>query len=112
RLAAGFEERTGALVDGDHYRQAARLPRDVGGEREQVLALVGERLRFLPPDAAGVDALLEVHRPAARRIERRVARRDCLHAFSRITVAIGARAIRGARLLVPQRLAVEHPQRT
>src|SRR5437899_3349379 len=96
-FAAGFEERPGAPVDSDRYRQAARLPRDVSGEREQVLALVGERRRFLPPDAAGVDTLLEVHRSAACGIERRIARRDCLHAFSRIAVAGGARAIRSAR---------------
>src|SRR5258707_8783706 len=108
---ACLEKRLGARIDRDRYRHAARLPRDVRGQREQVAALVGERGRLLPLDAAGVDALLQVHRPAARGIERRVARRDSFHAFSRVTVAIEACAIRSARLALKQGLAVEHPQR-
>ena len=51
-------------IDRDVDRQAARLARDVGGQREQLLALPGERRRLLPLDAAAVDALLEVDRPA------------------------------------------------
>ena len=50
--AAGVEERLRPLVDGDGDRQAARLARDVGGQREKLSALVGERRRLLPVDPA------------------------------------------------------------
>ncbi len=108
---AGFEERPGTRVDCRLDRKPPRLARDIGGEREQLLALVGERRRFLPLGAAGVDALLEVHRPAAGGIESGVARRDALHARAGVSMAAGTREAGGAGLRLPQRLAVEHPQR-
>src|SRR5258708_24111824 len=91
---ACLEKRLGARIDRDRYRHAARLPRDVRGQREQVAALVGERRRLLPLDAAGVDAFLQVDRAPERGIERPVARRDSFHAFSLLTLAIKAFAIR------------------
>src|SRR5262245_63612181 len=42
RRATRFQERPRALVDGDIDRHATRLPRHVGVEREQVLALERE----------------------------------------------------------------------
>src|SRR5262249_49272366 len=78
-LLSRFEERLRLRVDLRRYRHPARLPPDVGGEREQLLALVGERRGFLMIDAAGVDALLEVERLAPRGVERGIARRDALH---------------------------------
>src|SRR5262249_48714439 len=41
----------------------------------------------------------------------RIAGRHGLHALARVAMAVGAGAVRLARLLVPQRLAVEHPER-
>src|SRR5260221_5574738 len=55
----GLEKRLAPRVDHDADRQAARLPADVRGEREQVLALLGERRRLLPPRPAEVDSLLQ-----------------------------------------------------
>src|SRR5215831_13213482 len=89
-FASGFEERLCLRVDLRRDRQAPRLARDVGGEREQLVALVGKRRRLLAIDAAGVDSLLEAKRPAARGIEGRVARGDPLHALRRVAVAVGA----------------------
>src|SRR5215831_2323129 len=86
-FASGFEKRLRLRVDLRRDRQAARLQRDVGGEREQLFALVGEGRRFLAIDAACVDPLLEVERLAARWIEGRVARRDPFHALRRVTMA-------------------------
>src|SRR5215831_297678 len=68
-FASGFEEGLRLRVYFRRYRQAPRLQRDIGGEREQLFALVGERSRSLVIDAAGVDALLEVERLAAPGIE-------------------------------------------
>src|SRR5882672_4641378 len=98
---AGLEKRLAPRVDQDADRQAARLPRHVRGEREQLLALIGERRRLLPPGPAEVDSLLEAHRAGARAVESGIARRDALHARARIAVAIRARAPRGARFPVP-----------
>ena len=66
--AAGLDERLGPRVVW-RPRSACRATAvaTIGGERQQVLALVGERRRLLPLGAAEVDALLEVDRPAARR---------------------------------------------
>src|SRR5215472_2576109 len=56
------------------------------------------------------DALFEVDRPAAAGIKRWIASGDALHALCRIIVAVRTGAVGGARLAVPQRLAVEHRQ--
>src|SRR5436190_19494928 len=61
--------------------------------------------------AAQVDALLEIDRAVVRRAEGRIARCDALHADRCVAMAVGAAAAGGAGLLVPQHLAVEHPQR-
>jgi len=108
--ATGIEERLRPLVDRDLDRQAARLARDVGGQREQLPPLPGERRRLLPVGAAEVDALLETERPSPRGVERRMARGDALHARPGIAVAVGAGAAGGAGLPVPRRSALEHPQ--
>jgi hypothetical protein len=80
--------------------QSAGLAADVGGERQQLAALVGERGRLLLLDAAQVDALLEVDQLAF--VQRRVAGGHALHAL---------RAVARGAVAPPQRLAVEQPQR-
>ena len=110
RFPAGVEERLRSLVDHDLDGQPTRLPRDVGGQREQVPAFGRKRHRLLPVGAADVDALLEIDRPPARDVEGRVARRDALHARAGVAMAVGARAAGGAALPVPQRRAVEDPE--
>src|SRR5262245_46456745 len=108
--AAGFEERASALVDRDLDRHAARLLRHVGGECEQFLALGCQRARLLLIAPADVDPLVEVDGPPASCVEGRVPRRDALHAFARVAMAVGASLARGASLALPQRLAIEHPE--
>ncbi len=110
RRAAVLDELSRVLVVGDRDRLAARLPADEGGERQQLLALVSERLLLLPIRAAHVDALLEIDRPAERRAERRIARGDAFHAGRARRHGSRRRTWRRRRLAVPQRLAVEHPQ--
>ena len=83
-------------------RHAARLARDVGGEREQLAALVGEGRGLLPLCAAAVDLLLEVHRAAAGDLG--VARGHAFHGL------VAARAGGDAVLALPQRLAVHQPE--
>jgi hypothetical protein len=68
----GIEERLRPLVDRDLDRQAARLARDVGAQRQQVPALPGERRRLLLVNAADVDALLEADRPSVAVVGARV----------------------------------------
>src|SRR6266508_3670436 len=108
--ATGSEVRLRLLVDRDLDRQAARLARDVGSQREQLPAFPGERRRLLPIGSAEVDTLLETERPSPRGVERRMARGDALHAHTGIAVAVGAGAAGGADLPVPRRNALEHPQ--
>src|SRR5262249_33215212 len=79
-FSPGLEESLRLRVDPGRDRQSARLARDVGFEREQLLALVREGRCLLAVRAAGVDPLLEVERLAARGIERRIARCDPFHA--------------------------------
>ena len=62
------------------------------------------------PDAAQIDALFQVDGTAERLVEGRIAGRDALHAGARVIVAIGTGLGRRADLVLPQRLAVEHPQ--
>ena len=88
--APGIEEGLRALVDGGLDGQAARLARDVGGEGQEVSALVGEGGRLLPAGAAEVDALLEIDGPSLGGVERRIARGHALHARARIAVTVGA----------------------
>ena len=95
-----------AIVD----RQAARLARDVGGQRQQLAALPGEGRGLLPVGAAHVDALLESDRPSLGGVERRMARGHALHARPGIAVAVGAGAAGGAGLPAPQRRPLEHPE--
>ncbi len=57
----------------------ARLARDVGGERQELLALEGERGSLLLLGAADIDAAFEVDRRAALGVEGRVARGHALH---------------------------------
>src|ERR1039457_5352109 len=110
QLATGIDEGLELLVARFRDRHAARLSPDIGGERQQVAALEWQRRRLLMLSTAQIYALFEIDRAVARRAKRRVARRDALHAGRRVVVAIGAGAVGGAGLLVPQCLAVEHPQ--
>src|SRR5262245_17025835 len=110
RGAAGLEERPRALVDRDIDRHAARLARDVRGQRQELTTLVRERRRLLALDPARVDPLLEGHRPCARGVERRMARGDALHAGPGVPVTLGARARGVAGLAIPQGFALEHPE--
>src|SRR5262245_497750 len=110
RGAPGVEERLHAPLRRDLDRHSARLPGNMSSERKQLAAFVGQRRRLLAPGAAGVDALLEIHRPSGSGIPGGIARRDTLHARARVAVAAGARLSRRARLAVPQLLAVEQRQ--
>src|SRR5262247_1408672 len=74
QLAAGLEEARKPLVARRRDRHAARLPADIGGEREQIAAFERQRRCLLVFGAAQVDALLEIDRAVARRAECRVAR--------------------------------------
>src|SRR5215472_4523802 len=109
--AALRDERREPRVDRLRDRQAARLAADESGERQQLVALELQRRRILPVTALEIDALLEVDRAAKALVERRIARGHALHALRRVAVAIGAGFVGAARLGVPERLAVEHPER-
>src|SRR4051812_11279141 len=78
-LAARRDERLRLFVLRDRDRKPARLPADVGGEREQIAALVRERLGLLLFDAAQIDALLDIDWASVRRTERRIARGYAAH---------------------------------
>jgi hypothetical protein len=77
-------------VNSDSDRHAARLPTDVGREREQLLALEGKRRRLLLLGAADIDPLLEIDRTSARGTEGRITGRHTFHTRPRVAVAIGA----------------------
>src|SRR5439155_16775697 len=77
-FSACIEKGFAARVDRDIDRQAARLHRDIRGQREQLFALESERLRLLPRGAAEVDPLLQVHR-APRRGDRKSTRLNSSH---------------------------------
>src|SRR5439155_7794263 len=85
-FSACIEKGFAARVDRDIDRQAARLHRDIRGQREQLFALESERLRLLPRGAAEVDPLLQVHRAPRRGVEGRITRGDALHARARVAV--------------------------
>src|SRR5262245_8501345 len=89
-LATVLQEGPRAFVVCDIDGQTARLISDISGEREQFLALEGKRRCLLLFRTADIDALLEVDRPSACRIESRIARRHAFHARARIAVAIRA----------------------
>jgi hypothetical protein len=86
------------------------LAAEICGERQELVALVFERRRVLSVAAFQIDPLLEIDRPASALVERRVARRHALHALRRVAVAVGAGLVGAARLGVPHRLTVEHPE--
>jgi hypothetical protein len=85
-LPTGGNERP--VGDGD--RHPLRQTAQIGGERQQVLALERQRRRPLMFDAAAIDALFEIDQPLLRRIECRVAGRDALHARFRLAVPVSA----------------------
>ena len=107
---AQIEKRTRLGTGVYRDRQAARLTGDECSQREQFLALPGERLRSLILAAAAVDPLLEIERAGECRTERRVAGRDTLHALSPVAMAVGAGAAGGSDPLGPQLFALQHPQ--
>ena len=88
--AAGVDERLRLRIVLDGDRHAARLPRDIGGQRQQLLALERQRPGFLVGDATQVDLLLEIDGTAELRGEGRIARGDALHAFGCVAVTVGA----------------------
>src|SRR6516165_3226032 len=88
----------------------ARLARDIDAEREELLALEGERGRTLMLGATDVYAFFYVDRRAALGVERRVACGHTFHGTGRLTVAVGARASCCPRLRAPGDLTIEHPQ--
>src|SRR6185503_11519976 len=106
RCPSRFDEALRLVVPRDRYRHAAGLLAYVGGQGEQVFAFVRQRLGALVVDAACVDPLLDVHRIFFVGSDGRIARRDALHAFGGIAMAVGAGLLHGARFLVPERLAV------
>src|SRR5215467_15236245 len=77
-----------AALDG----HPARLAREIDAEREELLALEGERGRTLMLGAADVYAFFHVDRRAAPGVESRVARGHSLHGTGRLTMAVGAGA--------------------
>ena len=77
---------------------ASRLPRDKGGERQQLAALERQRRRLLVIGAAQIDALLEIDGAAERLVESGIAGGDTLHAGAGIVVAIGTGLVGGAVL--------------
>src|SRR5689334_17258341 len=101
----GFEPGVGTL-DG----HPARLARDIDAEREELLALEGERGRTLMLGAADVYAFFYVDRRAALGVESRVARAHTFHGIGRLTMAVGAGALCCPRLGAPGDLTIEHPQ--
>src|ERR1044071_9064533 len=104
RRAPGFEDGRRGFVPFDGDRHAARLAPHVGGEREPLAALVGQGRSLLPPRAATVDLLLEVHRPPG--LDLRIARGDAFH----VAVAGGAGDPGLPFLAAPERFAVEQPE--
>ena len=54
--------------------------REVGGERQQILAVEPQRRGLLAIRPAEIDALLQIDRPAEQGIDRRIARGDAVHA--------------------------------
>src|SRR4051812_18923467 len=70
------EPRTG----GGSARLAARLQAHIGGERQHLLALIGERLSLLVLLTGHIDPLLQVDRPTRCGVKRRIACGDALHA--------------------------------
>src|SRR5215467_5369860 len=77
-----------AALDG----HPARLAREIDAEREELLALEGERGRTLMLGAADVYALFQVDRRAAPGVESRIACGHSLHGTGRLTMAVGAGA--------------------
>jgi hypothetical protein len=107
-LATVLEERSGALIDGDTDRHAARLEPDIGADRQKLLAFERQRIGFLLFGTTDVDARRNVHRPGTGPVDGRVAGRHAFHAEPRVTVAIGAGFARCAISRVPECLAIEH----
>src|SRR5215510_5678295 len=70
---AGLEEWPRALVDREIGRDAARLPRHIGVEREQIFPFERQRRRLLALGTANVDLLVEIDRPPTCRVESRIA---------------------------------------
>src|SRR5690349_2978474 len=83
----GVDEGLHARIIADRDRLAARLRRDIGGERQQLGILKGERRRLLSLATAEIDALLEIDRAAERRVEFGIARSDAFHADLGIAMA-------------------------
>src|SRR4029077_4103237 len=104
-LAPRLDERRDFLVIADRNGHAARLPADIGGEREQVTALIRERRGVLLPGAAEVDCLLEVALPACSRADRRIACGHAAHRCLRIAVTVRASLAPVTGLAFPQRFA-------
>src|SRR6185503_7698459 len=108
RGAARFEMRLHPVIGLDVNRQTARLARDIGAQREQFPTLERQRRRLLALDTAFIDALLEIQQ-ASFRVDCRIARRNALHAARSVAMAVSAGSL--AVLAVPQRFALEHPER-
>src|SRR5215831_13369948 len=88
----------------------ARLARDIDAEREELLALEGERGRTLMLGAADVYAFFYVDRRAALGVESRIACGHSLHGTGRLVMAVGTRAPCCPCLRAPGYLTIEHPQ--
>src|SRR5439155_2372551 len=90
-------------------RHAARLIRDVGGQREELVRLAFERLCPLVASAARVDARLEVDDLSRRPIEGGIVCRDTAH--RRGGVAVARRAALAIRAVAPGPFAAFHPEK-
>src|SRR5712691_6459642 len=108
RGAAGLEVRARGAFDADGDRHAARLAREVGREREQLIGLVAQGAGTHALGAAPVDAALEIEEFSASRIDARVARRDPAHVYFLVAACAGKAFF--SRRLAPQLLPALHPQ--
>ena len=108
RRASRFEMRARRAVDARRDRQAERLARDIGGEREQLLGFVTQGLRIHAPGAAKIDAVLEVDELSARLVDFRIARGHAAHARVLVTACAGEGFF--PRELAPEPLPALHPQ--
>src|SRR6202048_2530255 len=108
-LATVLEKRSGALIDSDTDRHAARLESDIGTDRQKLLAFERQRIGFLLLGTTDVDARRNVHWPGTGPVDGRGAGRHVFHAEPRVTVAIGAGFVRCAISRVPELLDIEYP---
>ena len=109
RLALGAQRRQFGVVR-RRQRQPARLPADIGAQRQQVRVLVGPCRRLLVALTAAHDAACQVDRLAAGSVPGRITGSDTRHRLAGIAVAVSAGGGGGASRRAPKRCAVLDPE--